>query len=87
MNYWKTNQVSSFFGQLGTTDAKRQTQMTSMEKTGWHCDFGGAAQGRIITCWLAGIIYYELKFKRMPRQICIYLPDCFLTFIYSMYSY
>ena len=40
-----------------------------------------------MTCWLAGIIYYELKFKKLPRQIGIYLPTFLLTFIYSLYSY
>lgn len=84
LNYWITKWVSSFFGQSGAT--KRLTQIISMKKTCWYCDFGGAAQGRM-ACGLPGIIYYELKFKKLPREIGIYLPNCLLILIFSAYTY
>ena len=40
LNYCKINQVSSFFGQSGTIDAKRQTQMTSMKLYFWRGSTG-----------------------------------------------
>lgn len=60
--------------------------MTSMTQTFQNYDFGSVAQAGM-TRWLSGAIYYEQKFKRLPRQTSIYLPNCLHTLIYSTYLY